>query len=508
MRRAGVVVQNVNVTDRKVFRQEPRRHVLNIFVTGRLPARVQFALAIQFQMSFAIESANPVVKAVIEGTAPRPARLAAARGILPLPQLDLLEVLVAFAGSDDAELSRYARETIRTHDTETLNTLVQSDKVPVPILTFLATVGDLPQKIHESIITNAKTPVATIVKFAGETKSAELLDAISLNQQLLVETPASSTRYSRIRIEHRMPIVARRKRNESFFEKERGQQQIANELRAQGKEAAAEFIENADFEGLGISEEDALFLADHIVIPDSETDDSWLGLEFIEELYEETAEQRQAIVNKILGEFSSEDMDLPTERISIINRIMMMGMKDRVRLAMKGDRESRNILIRDPNRIVAQAVVANPRITEQEIEKIASMRTVTEEILRMIASSRQWSRSYAIVHNLARNPRTPIANCLNILSRLQMKDLVSLSKNRNVSDAIRRQALAFRRCAPERSNPKFRVRDLSRSSTRDLSRLTRATGDSSIQVTRSLGERSRDKSRAELRDRFYFIETH
>ena len=392
-------------------------------------------------MSFAIESANPVVKAVIEGTAPRPARLAAARGILPLPQLDLLEVLVALASSEDAELSGHARETIRTHDTESLNALVQSEKVPVPILSFLATVGELPQKIHESIITNAKTPVATIVKFAGETKSAALLDAISLNQQLLVETPAVIDAI--LKNPNRTSDADRRatETKREFFEKERGQQQIANELRAKGKEAAAEFIENADFEGLGISEEDALFLADHIVIPDSETDDSWLGLEFIEEFYEETPEQRQAIVNKILGEFSAEDMDLPSERISIINRIMKMGMKDRTKLAMKGDRESRNILIRDPNRIVAQAVVANPRITEQEIEKIASMRTVTEDILRQIAVSRQWSRSYSIVHNLARNPRTPIANCLNILSRLQMKDLVNLSKNRNVSDAIRRQAL-------------------------------------------------------------------
>jgi hypothetical protein len=134
-------------------------------------------------------------------------------------------------------------------------------------------------------------------------------------------------------------------------------------------------------------------------------------------------------------------MDMPSERVSIINRIMKMGMKDRTKMAMKGDRESRNILIRDPNRIVAQAVISNPRITVQEVEKIASMRTITEDILRQIASSRQWSRSYAVVHNLARNPRTPIANCLNILSRLQLKDLVALSKNRNVSDAVRRQAL-------------------------------------------------------------------
>ena len=122
-------------------------------------------------MSVVIESANPVVKAVIEGKAPRPARIAAARGILPLPQLDLLEVLVAFATSDDKELSGHAKQTIRTQDTETLNALVRSSEIPVPILTYLATIGELPQKIHESIISNSKTPVTTIIKFAGETNS-------------------------------------------------------------------------------------------------------------------------------------------------------------------------------------------------------------------------------------------------------------------------------------------------------------------------------------------------
>lgn len=392
-------------------------------------------------MSVAIVSDNPVVKAVIEGTAPRPARLAAARGILPLPQHDLLEVLVAFATSDDTELSGHARQTIRTQDTEILNSLVSSASVAIPVLDYLASVNELPRKVQESIIANTRTPVKTIVKFAGETKSSELLDAISLNQQLLIQTPAIIDAI--LKNPNRTSEAERRAREtkREFFEKERGQEQIASELRAQGKEAAAEFIENVQFDGTGLTEEDALFLAEHIVIPDSETDDTWLGLDYLEEIYEETPEQRQAIVNKILGEFKSEEMDMPSERISIINRIMKMGMKDRSKLAMKGDREARNILIRDPNRIVAQSVMANPRITEQEIEKIAAMRSVTEDILRQIAISRQWSRCYSIVHNLARNPRTPIANVLNILSRLQLKDLNALAKNRNVSDAVRRQAL-------------------------------------------------------------------
>jgi len=396
-------------------------------------------------MNSQIESVNPVVKAVIEGSAPRPAQLAAARGILPLPQSDLLELLVNLAGGTDAELANHAKQTLASQDTEALHGSISSTGIAASVLAYFAGREGLPKSIHQMIIANAKTPAKAILEIAAQTKNGELLELISLNQQLLINNPkilesilANPNRSSEA--ERRASEIKR-----EFFEKERGAQQIANELRAKGNEAAAEFIEQGEFaDGIGedgMSIEDALFLAEHIEVPDSETDDAWLGLEYLEELYEETEEQRQAIVNKILGEFSLEEDDLGLERVSMLNRVMKMGMKDRVRLAMKGDREARNILIRDPNRIVAQAVVANPRITEQEIEKIAAMRTVTEDILRQIASNRQWARNYAVMHTLARNPRTPMANVLNILSRLQLRDLAALSKNRNVSDAVRRQAM-------------------------------------------------------------------
>lgn len=67
-----------------------------------------------------------------------------------------------------------------------------------------------------------------------------------------------------------------------------------------------------------------------------------------------------------------------------------MGVKDRMKLGLKGDREARNILIRDPNKLVSSAVVNNPKITEQEVERIAAMRSISEEILRQIAMNRQW----------------------------------------------------------------------------------------------------------------------
>ncbi len=396
-------------------------------------------------MPSSIESLNPVVRAVIEGTAPRPAVLAAARGALPLPQTDLLEVLVAFARSDDGELSKHAKLTLNSQDVTALESSLRTDDVAVAVLDYFADQAGLPSKIHEAIITNGKTAAETYVRFARTSKNAELIDRIAVNQQLLIQTPDL---IDAIILNPNSTSEAERRAKETkreFFEKERGAQQIANELRAQGKEAAAEFLEQSEFaqnlEASDLDLDDALFLASMIEVPDSETDDSWLGLEYIEEIYEESAEQRQAIVDKIIGDFRMEDSEIGSERISVINRVMKMGMKDRVKLAMKGDREARNILIRDPNRIVSAAVVQNPRITEQEMEKIAAMRSISEDILRQIANNRQWARSYTIVHNLARNPRTPIANVLTILSRLQLRDLAALSKNKNVSDAVRRQAL-------------------------------------------------------------------
>jgi hypothetical protein len=395
-------------------------------------------------MNFEVNSTNPVVKAVITGAAPPPAKLAAARGMLPLPQNDLLEILVALATGSDAELGTIARQTLSAQDDAALRQAIGSNEIAPRVLDFFVDYENLPKEIHEAILQNPKTPEQSIVKFARKTTDGELLELISFNEQRLIQNPAIidaiiANPYRTAEAERRAQEIKR-----EFFDKERGAQQIANELRAQGKDAAAEFLEAADFvknlDETDLSFEDAIFIASHIEVPDAEIDDSWLSLDMIEELYEETAEQREAIVNKILGELKFEEDSISGERISMLNRVLKMNMRDRMKLAMKGDREARNILIRDPNRIVAQAVVQNPKITDQEVEKIAVMRTVPEEVLRLIATNRIWARNYQIMMKLAQNPRTPLSNSMTILTRLQTKDLLAMSKNRNISEAIRKQS--------------------------------------------------------------------
>lgn len=384
-------------------------------------------------------STNPAVQAIISGTAPQQARLAAASGLLPLPQSDLLEVLVALRNSEDSEIAAAAKDTLESQDEGDLLTAAKSRETSTPVLDYLATLSGAAREIHEAVILNNKTADETIASLAASTSDGSLLDIISINQQRLVRFPkiidavlANSDRSAEA--ERR----ARETRQE-FFEKERGAQQIAQELRTRGNNAAAEFFESADLTG-GLSVEDAWLIAQHIEVSDADLDNSWLPSERYEELKAETPEEHAANFKRVIEFERIELGEVSDERVSLIRRIMFMNARDRMKLAMKGDREARSILIRDSNRVVATAVVHNPRITEQEVENIAAMRTVADEVLRLIALNRNWARSYPIIHNLVRNPRTPVPTVIGTLPRIRTKDLKNLTQNRNVSEATRRQA--------------------------------------------------------------------
>jgi len=394
-------------------------------------------------LSTNITSNNSVVEAIITGTAPRPARLAAANGLLPLSQIELLEVLVALRQSRDAEIAEAANETLSSQTPEDLLVAAKAGETSPAVLAYLGTITDSPRDVHEALILNNQTPDLTIASLATALQEGALLELISANQQRLVRTPdiieAILENPARTAEAERRAKETRRE----FFEKERGARQIADELRARGNTAAAEFFETAELTTVTgeLSIEDAWIIAQHIEVSDADIDESWLPAERYEELVTESVAEHAAAVQRIIDNERRESGDVSAERVSLIRRIMFMNAKDRMKLAMKGDREARSILIRDSNRVVATAVINNPRVTEQEVENIAAMRTVADEVLRLIARNRAWARSYTIIHNLARNPRTPIPTIIGILPRIRTKDLQHLSQNRNVSEAARRQAL-------------------------------------------------------------------
>ena len=123
-----------------------------------------------------------------------------------------------------------------------------------------------------------------------------------------------------------------------------------------------------------------------------------------------------------------------------LQRIAAMTVAQRVVAAMKGTREERAILIRDPNKMVTVAVLSSPKITETEVESIARMTSVSEEALRIIGRTRAWMKNYAVMAGLAKNPKTPVALSMNLLARLTDKDLKMISTDRNVPDVVRQTA--------------------------------------------------------------------
>ena len=118
-------------------------------------------------------------------------------------------------------------------------------------------------------------------------------------------------------------------------------------------------------------------------------------------------------------------------------------VKRKMKLAFKGTREQRAQLIRDPNKIVAAAVLSSPKLTEAEVEAFAKMANVSEEVLRVIGMNRTWLKNYGVVLGLVRNPKTPTAISMQLLPRINERDMKMLTVDRNVPEALRLAARKF-----------------------------------------------------------------
>lgn len=125
-----------------------------------------------------------------------------------------------------------------------------------------------------------------------------------------------------------------------------------------------------------------------------------------------------------------------TKNISKQQMVLELGMAEKVKMAMTGDKEWRSILIKDSNKTVSSAVMRNPRITEGEVLFMAQNRSTSDDIIREILLNREWLKNYAIRHALVEHPRTPLVKALRFLSTMNEKDIRMLAKSRNVSSAI------------------------------------------------------------------------
>ena len=132
-----------------------------------------------------------------------------------------------------------------------------------------------------------------------------------------------------------------------------------------------------------------------------------------------------------------EDVLLDKDQTSITQKIQKMNFTQRLIAASKGTREMRSILVRDNNKMIAAAVMSSPKLTESEIETFSRMASVSEDVLRMIAHNRSWMKSYRVVLGLVKNPKFPVALSLNLLQRVNAKDVAQIAIDRNIPEPLR-----------------------------------------------------------------------
>jgi len=345
---------------------------------------------------------SPLVEAIFSGRAPAPVRLAAARGALPVTRPERLLLCVHLRDDADAAVREAAEQRLAGEGRTDLAASLEAGEPLAPaVLEHFARRADVDPQVLEKLAIDPGLSNAALEEMAA-CPHPSVLERIVINQTRLLADPEI---VRRLEANPKLSATGRRLLSEFRHDFREGQSQEIVLDRPQGSptESAAE----AEAAALAAVEAAAAAAAAE---PDAEGAPPEL-------LPEEAADEafKAAYV-----------------------RIMNLSVPQKIMLTIKATREERAILVRDSNRMVASSVLKSPKISDQEIEQIANMRNVSEEVLRIVGHHKHWTRSYSVMFALCRNPKTPIGVSLPFLNRLNIRDLKNLLTDKNVSEAVRR----------------------------------------------------------------------
>ncbi len=347
----------------------------------------------------------------------RELRLLAARGLVPVPLEELVTLQVYLAGLDEPEISPVAADSVRQLEPQAAAGVIAD--APDEVVTFLARNHPHPSVVQK-VLQRRDVSRDLLCELAPDLDE-ELQEILLLRQDAIVECPEildaletnrqlSSFAVRRIQ-EYRQHLVpaARLRQGRAAPEKP-----LAGALPGSEVEGAASGALG------GLSEEAA-----------PETGDlAGAGLDGAELDETELAEMANGLMHP--------------EGFSEVN-IRNLPVPVRMQLSRGAPRNLRQVLIRDSNPAVALSVLNNNAITESELEQIASNRSVLEDVLEDICRKPRWMRKYRIVRALVANPRTPVGVAVRLTGQLSVRDLRSLSRDRNIPEAVRATALRLYR---------------------------------------------------------------
>jgi hypothetical protein len=374
---------------------------------------------------------HPLVERFRSGDVPDQAKAAAARGALPLPAEDLLQVL--FHLRREKALQADIIKTVSELPEEPLVEVAAAASTSPEMLDFLVRAAFKRVPVVEKALLNPGVGDATLTLVA-QRGSASLLELLMLNQVRLTRNPALiqamlDNEKVTLSIRRRLKEIWDLHAAESAARKARKARAVAEAAEAAAREEVAKGEEPAEPAPEAAAAGEAAPEAGQAAGAElAELAD----LDELEDLGESQLDA--AVLQQLQEEGASED------QLRLAERLLTMSVADKVQLALKGNREARSVLIREASKLIQEAVIKSPKITEKEIESFSTMRSLSQDVLRQIAQNREYTRNYLIAHNLVKNPRTPQPNAIQLMANLQSRDLKFLMKDKGVGEAIRRQA--------------------------------------------------------------------
>ena len=153
-------------------------------------------------------------------------------------------------------------------------------------------------------------------------------------------------------------------------------------------------------------------------------------------LLNEDEEQDTVPDEQTAEEPAGEIEEVEEENLSKYQQALELGVADKIKMALTGDKEWRSIFLRDSNKLVSSAALKNPRITDGEVLALAKLKTTSDELIRIIILNKDWMKMYEMKKAIALHPRTPLNKAMRLMSMLSEKDIKAISKSRELPGAL------------------------------------------------------------------------
>ncbi len=360
-------------------------------------------------MSLQVDVLCAPAQKVLSEKAPLPMKMLGAKGVIPgAPPVDALSVIAALAQTAEAKVADAALTTLKAPPKPLLDGALSGELQPF-VLAALVEHHCENRDIIARLLGQKQLTEDLLATLSSKTNEAGG-EVIATNEALLLRFPLAIEKLymnKAVRMSTSDRLVELAVRNDielNFPAFRQAAQAIMNQL-------IPEPSEEPTFDDLHFQQTEQCAL------------DAELGDE--EDVIERDDEGEEKLVDKA---------------VPLFKQLQDASITEKIRRAMLGNSTERLLLVRDTNRLVSEAAAKSPRMTENDAARIASSRSVSDEVLRIIANNRELTRSYQVKLNLVTNPRTPFTFSSRLMPHLRDMDVKQIAKSKNIPGAVQKAA--------------------------------------------------------------------